>query len=303
MKRKIIKQRDSYTVTLPIKWVKEFGIDETKEIDIQESPEGMMIRPEGIPFSKRETTLWITSEREPFVRVSLNNLYRLGYDRIKIFHETKKQKDIALDVTENFLLGFELTEEKEKFFIIENVTEPDESKQVVLLRRVFLLIKQAQEQIHDDLEQGRYSNLKKIKQLTQKVGQYNNFCRRNVSKKRFTNERISFHWSVYTYLSLIQHSILHLYESLAATKKLRITEKNLNLFAQLRQGFDVIYKAYFNMDLKKIRKGNTMMKDLLAEILSMLKKSRSAETEILYYFGELARLTYLMTSPMLGILL
>lgn len=303
MKRKVIKQRDSYTVTLPIKWVKELGIDKTKEIELQESAEGIMIRPEGIPLSKRETTLRITSEREPFIRVSLNNLYRLGYDRIKIFHETKKQKDISLGVTENFLLGFELTEEKEKYFVIENVTEPDESKQVVLLRRVFLLIKQAQEQIYDDLEQGKYNNLKKIKQLTQKVGQYNNFCRRNVSKKRFTNERISFHWSVYTYLSLIQHSILHLYESLSSKRKVKLAEKNLNLFAELQQGFDTIYNAYFNMDLEKIREGNTRMKDLLAEILGMLKKSRPAEAEILYYFGELARLTYLMTSPMLGILL
>jgi len=302
MKRKVIKQRDSYTITLPMKWVKEHGIEESREVDVQEEKEGIIIQAEG-SAKKKETTLKINSDSEPFIRVNLNNLYRMGYDKIKIFFETKKQMQIAQDSAEKRLLGFEVTEIGNNYIIIENVAEPSSEKQDVLLRRMFLLVKQSLDQVHEDMIVNKFGNFDMIKQMTQKVDQYDNFCRRNVSKKRFTEERVNFYWTLYVRILLTQHSILYLYEKLSTGKTQKIPEAHIKIFAGLNNWFYATYNSFYKKDLEMISKAHKDLKQIMHKTHDEMEKTKGKEAVVLYYMSEIARLTYLMTSPMLGILL
>ncbi len=301
MKRKVIRQRDSYTVTLPIKWVKEHGVDEGLEVDVHEEKEGIIIQTEGIA-RKKETELKITPSNEPFIRHNLNNLYRLGYDKIRIFYETKKQLGIVEKSTNMFLLGFEVTEIGDGYAIIENVAEPSGAKQEVLLRRMFLLVKQSMEKLSNDFTSKKIKGLQEIMQITEKVGQYDNFCRRNVTKRKFSEEKTNFYWGLYTYLRLIQQSMVHLYEALE-NKAVASGPSRMKFIKALQGGFDSIYNAFYKKDLETINRSKKEMANALKEIQKEIMKSKGIENIALYYLAEMTRLAYLATSPMIGILL
>ena len=55
------------------------------------------------------------------------------------FSETVKLNLIRKTVTQ-YLLGFEITETKNNYIVIENITEPKDEKSSVLAKRIFLQI-------------------------------------------------------------------------------------------------------------------------------------------------------------------
>jgi hypothetical protein len=305
MKRKIIRQGGGGggTIYLPKKWIDHKNLHPGDEIDITEVDDCLLLSAE-TKTTKKETTLKIHSNGETFIRTNLSDLYRLGYDKVKIIYENKDQADYVESAVENFLLGVEVTEKGKNYLILENVAEPSGEKQETLVRRMFLLIKESFELVHNDLISGKFSNLQQLKQLTYKVGQYNNFCRRNISKKKFTEEKIPFHWNMYVYLLLIQGNLLHLYQFLDKQKKLKMSKKNILIFNNLETEFNNLYHGFFKKDLNALEEVNDQARSLLyKDTYKQLEKVTGKESITIYYFGEMARLIYLITSPMLGILL
>ena len=305
MKRKLIKQGGGGggTIYLPKKWIDEKNLLPGDEINILEMEEGLLLSAE-TKTKKKETTLRIKSSGETFIRTNLSDLYRLGYDKVKVIYENQNQADYIENSVENFLLGVEVTEKGKDFLILENVAEPSGEKQETLVRRMFLLIKESFELVKEDFLAGKFNRLQELKQLTFKVGQYNNFCRRNISKKKFTEEKIPFHWNMYVYLLLIQGNLLHMYKFLAKHKKLKISKNGLSIFNNLKNEFDNLYQGFFKKDLDVLEKVNEKARSFLyKDVYKQLEKVNGKESITIYYFGEMARFIYLITSPMLGILL
>ncbi len=302
MRRKLVLQgKTSLTLSLPKKWTKLHSLKAGDEVDITEEPRFLHLSTTTTP-PKREQTLNITSENEPFLRVILNNLYRKGIDKITINYQTPKQAKIITNVTNNFLLGFEITEKNKNKIIIENITGTSEEKQETLLRRMFLLIKESFNLLQEDVERNTFKNLAQIKQHTKKVASYDNFCRRTISKMTFKEPHSHFYWGLYTYLILIQHSILHLYEALPA--KPQLSPKLKKLPEELQKNFDLIYQGFIRKDLDLIKKGNNAANNLLnTKLHPQLKKTKGSDSILLYYLSELSRTTYLTTAPILGLLL
>jgi antitoxin component of MazEF toxin-antitoxin module len=304
MKRKLIKQANSaYTVTLPIKWVRENNLEAGTEIDVDLIDHDIVITVDRKP-TKSEYTLKITSQNEYFIRVLLNNLYRKGYDKVTITYESKKQYIVIKDITKKLLLGFEITSHENNKVIIENITEPNDEKQEILLRRMFLMIKESLTLLQNDLKDKSFNNFTIVKENTEKVGAYDNFCRRNISKKKFSEKNVNFYWGLYNYLLLIQHSILHLYEHVPLNKTLKLSPSVIKIPPQLLHNFDQVYTGHFKKDITLIKRSNNKSNVLLNDvILKKTKKSPGEEAIILYYFGELARTIYLTSAPIIGILM
>ena len=125
---------------------------------------------------------------------------------------------------------------------------------------------------------------------------------RNISKKKFTEKKSHFYWSLYTYLLLIQHSILHLYEECVANQ-INITSNDKNLFIQVTKYFESTYSSFFKKDQLELMQNNENLQLILTKIKQELKKAKSNRTIFLYYLGELTRLIYLLTTPIQGVLL
>jgi len=303
MKRKLIKQGGGgLTFYVPKKWASKRGLKGGDEIDITEVENKLLISSEMHP-EKRETELEITSENEHFIRLTLNALYRLGYDRIKVFIKDKSQASHIKKTSENFF-GFDVTEEKENFIVIENIGEPSDEKKETIFRRMFLLIAECIELISNDLKKGKYGNLASIKELNHKMNVYNNFCRRIISKNMFMEESIYFHWNLYARLLVIQHSTYHFYKLLTQNQSSKASKHCLKIIETIKKDYNNIYSGFFKKDLGMIRKSNESLRKLLFNsVLDKIKKSKGMESATLYYLGELSRTIYLLTTPMLAILL
>ena len=304
MRRKLIKQGGGggLTLYLPRKWLDARGLKPGQEVELTEVDNSLLVSTEA-RLKKKEIELKLTTEGRTFIIINLNNIYRLGYDRIKAYFKTNKQADFVKEAVENNLLGFEITESGKDYLVLESVTEPSEEKQEVLLRRMFLLIKESLDLLNKDFQAGKFQNLSAIQHLTQKVVQYNNFCKRNISKKKFTEERITFYWTVYTDLLLIQRSLLHLYEQLSQ-KQFRISKNAMSIFNSVSSSLNALYESFYKKDVELLRQANEGSQSVLnKQILPALQKSSGLESVVLYYLGEFARLTYVATSPALSILL
>ncbi len=303
MKRKLIKQGGGGGLTLyvPKKWVDKNGLKGGNEIDITIISNNLLISTE-TQSKEKETEINISTETKSLIRLKLNGLYRLDYNKIKVNTKTEEQIQTIKNIINNYFMGFEITEEKNNYCVIENIAEPSEEKTDILVRRMFLLIKESINLIYNDLKENNLNNINKIKEINKKMNQYNNFCRRSISKKRFSDEEIYFHWGLYARLLVIQHSTLHLYEKLD-NKKYKLS-KNINiLLNSILKEYDNIYNGFYKKDLRQIKEANTELKKLLNNILKQIQKSEGIETVILYYLGELSRTIYLATTPMMTILI
>lgn len=304
MRRKIIKQGiGGNTIFLPVKWVKEHNLNPGDEVDISTLEQDLLISTEH-QIQKKSTTLKLTSENEHFIRISINALYRLGYDKIKVLFSKQKQADFVKKTIEERLIGFEVVEEEKDYLIIENVTEPSEEKQEILLRRMFLIVKETFSLVFNDLKLSNFNQLDMISQQTKRLNKYNSFCRRNVSKKRFKEPKIAYYWELYLKILLIQHSLLHLYEIISKEKPKEIAKNTLNSFASLQEFYTELYESFFKKDFDLIRKVNEKTnKNLYNHIHPLMKKASKKEVLLYFYLGELSRMIYLATIPALAILL
>jgi phosphate uptake regulator len=304
MKRKLIKQgKGGLTFYVPKKWADSKGLKPGDEIELTPADGELLLSAEA-KLGKKEVKLNIASQNEKIIRIKLHLLYRKGFDRIVITYKTKKEKDVVLEEFERELLGFEITEQTKGKIVVENVTEPSEEKQEVLLRRMFLIIKNSFNIIGEDFEQSKFENLSLLQDAAKKINQYNSFCRRNISKKRFTNDTAYSYWNLYNSLLVLQRILLHFYMALSKTKKFKLPNKYLKFFDTIEVSMDEFYKGFFNKDIDLINHANDLSINLLYQkILPEIKKEKGEISLILYFFGELSRFVYLATIPALGILL
>lgn len=303
MERKIVEQGEgAHTISLPVQWIRKHGLHSGDFIYIDESENRLIITGKGKKEDKKNIEIKINHESERLIRIQLHGLYRLGYDKITVAFKTQKQRDFIEKICENYLLGFEITEDSHHNCVLENVSEPNSEKEQVILRRMFRILVQSSSLLHKEIKTGKLSSLDEIKQWTQKLDQYDNFCRRSISKQRFTEEMIHFYWSLYAFLHLIQRSILHLYETCCncdiENKKIVQTSK---IFVILLEKF---HTGFFSNNISYLEEVGTKSYDIVSEkILPLIIKVNGKETILLYYLGEIARLISLASSPAISILM
>ncbi|MCK4589964.1 MAG: hypothetical protein KAT77_05970 [Nanoarchaeota archaeon] len=303
MKRKLIQLGEkSLLVSLPAKWIKLRGLKKGDEIDLKPVENSLLLSPE-VKLEKKSARLKVTSENRAYIRMILNALYRSGYDKLTILFENPPQLKLIKKTIDTYYLGFDITTEKDDYIIIENITEPSQEKQEVLLRRVFLLIKEAFELIHTDLNEEKYENFRTIENLKNKSNKYNNFCRRQIAKQRLISEKTYFYWGLYSRFLVIQHTLRHLYKYLHENKKFKISNKTKNIFKQVYDIFDQVYHAFFKKDLKTLQKIFDQSRDLnFKDLYQALQQSKGKESVILHHIGEINRFIYMSMTPMFGIL-
>lgn len=304
MKRKLIRQGGSGLVAyVPKKWIDDKNLKAGDEIMINEE-EGDLIISADTRDRKKDIKLDFTSEDPLFIRLIINDLYREGFDKMIINYSSKAQRDMINETIGQSLLGFEISEKNDGMIVLENVAVPDENKQDVLLRRIFLIIEELFEIISDGLKKNQYGDHNHVLDLKRKIGQYDNFSRRNISKKKFYQESSSFYWMLYNHLFLISHSLIHLYEILRSDKKRVVSKNVISIFNKSNDFYLKMYSGFFKSDLDLLKGINFKMdRFLYTEVHGELKKSKGLDSVALYYLGELSRLLYKTNSPILGILL
>ncbi|MBI2129364.1 hypothetical protein HYU07_03940 [Candidatus Woesearchaeota archaeon] len=297
MRRKVIKQRDSYTITLPIKWAKEKGISE--EVDIEETQNNLLIRPISNGYEKKSITFTLDSSFSPFVTHVITNLYRLGFDSINLNIKNKEQVNIIQETLDKYTIGFEITRHDDKICVLESISEPTEEKSETILRRIFLLIKETLDALAKHITEHKPLDINILKANAMKVDKYSYFSRRTIIKHNFAEKSV-FNYVIFYQLMLIEHSLLRIAHALAEDKK--ISKEFIEIIEKAQPYFDNFYQGYFEKNLEKLHIANRAGQELLyAGIYGILRKKKGDIA--VYHLAEFIRLVYLSISPTVGIII
>ncbi|MGV8150522.1 MAG: AbrB/MazE/SpoVT family DNA-binding domain-containing protein [Candidatus Woesearchaeota archaeon] len=301
MQRKIIKQGiNGYTIYLPKNWVENKGLKEGDSINIKETGTSLII---GSPnVQKKETTIKLTEDNNQDIKNILTHLYRNGFSIIRFENTNEKTSEDIRTITNDLLLGFENTEKTQSKYTIENLSEPTEERYDVMLRRVFLIIKETLKIIIEDFEKNKFQRMKEIQELRDQQFKFILFCRRILIKEKYEKLPV-LGWELLTFLTHIQHSMYYLYEYAQKNQKTKDKEI-IELLHSLEEFFELYYDAYYQKKIKNIHKINDLKKDYaFGKCIKYLEKSTGARAVILSYIKEQFRLIQVATSPILSELL
>jgi phosphate uptake regulator len=300
MKRKLIRQgKGGYTVYLPKKWIDRKKLAVGDEIDIFETDTTLVIG--GDVKEQKEISIEVTDENRKDIKAILTHLYRKGFNSIIIKGMDPALKREVKSVID-LLLGFEMTQKSDKGCKLENISEPAEQKYDVLLRRIFLIIRETQDTIRHDLETGSLKSMKEVEGLRDQQDKFILFCRRILTKEKYETDPIV-GWELLTFLMHIEHAYHYMYKFMA-DNKIPKDGKILKMLAAQKDYFDLFYNAYFRKDVKSIHKINKFKEKYhFGSCLDLIAKSGGKKAVVFSYMREIFRLMQIGTSPILSQLL
>lgn len=298
MKRKLVKQgAATLMVSLPSKWAKKFRLGKGDEIDIEETDSNLIISKEAVK-EKKQANIDLTNYTESSIRTAVVNAYRAGYDSIEISFKDEKQYKILLNTLKNYIIGFEITKKEKDFCIIENITEPSEEQFEVLFRKILynisLLINNTEKRLKENAQFGDYE------EVVFKIHQYDNFCRRVMSKKNLFGSKSNLFW---TFSGILIHGQREIYLLNKFLDKNKVTFRNFELYESLKKIFNLLSEAYAKKDITNLEKIHELEKAIIYRDFYNLIQKNQKENIVLYHIAASIRNFYLASSPLMGLLI
>lgn len=303
MKRKVnLVGQNTLTVSLPSEWVKKYGIKKGDEINMSEEGRLISLVPVGASKEVKERNIEFKNIDKRFIRLTLNNLYRIGVDKLYIKFDSIKQFEYIQELTNTLFLGFEVTKKGKDYCVLENITEPHGEKYDILLRRIFLIIKESLSLVEEDFKNKEHNLFLVLTQQCNKIEQFINFCMRNTNKENPPNESsISYHF-LYDLL-IMQRELYHMYEFIDKNKDVKIPAELINLVNKIEKVFDNFYDCFFKKDFYMLANLNHDAQNLLyKDVYLLLISMKGKEIVIVHHLAVLIRFITLIISPTLGII-
>lgn len=303
MKRKLVKQgAATLMISLPSKWVKQYGLDKGDEIDMQEKANTLIIAPD-LTEKKKETNLHLASKTESFIRTLITNTYRAGYDKVEVTYENAEQFKILQSVITHNLIGFEITKKDKGKCIVENITEPSTEQFEKILSKFFLnvggLLESTRERLGDVID--RTEEIEDFSIIEPRIIKYDNFCRRAISKKQSSIEKAEFLWAFLTLLVHAQRELYHLNH--ISDKKTKVSREVLELLREGKHLFENVVTAYTEKNVKLLINLHEKEKFLVyTKGYNAFEKSKGKESVALYHILSFIRQVYQANSPLIGLL-
>lgn len=290
MRRKLIKQgNNALTVTLPAKWLKTNCLEAGNEINIEEEENKITIQPSEVK-EKPKKTVEITVDKkqtESFVRMTIVNAYRAGFDTITINTEIP-QKEIT-SLVNRFLTGFELFKKKENTYIAESISEPNENNFETMLNKMFYLLKDHIDTIEDP----------DFTEQAEKVQRYDNFLKRCLSKGVVAPEYRIFLWQFLTQLTHVSRACYH-FNNQIKKNKLKPDKEAKKLLQDTKEMIENLRKAYVLKDLNFLKTVHKKQKEIVFDKGPKLLKKK--ENLVFHNIIILARVIYVSNSPLIGVI-
>lgn len=164
------KDRKSYTVTLPIDWIKKQKLDKSKLVDLEISGNKVIIS--STSQSDEIYSIYIDDFKDSIIKV-LQGVYRLGVDTIKIEFSDAELMDKLLDISEQRLIGYEVIEHNVDSIIISDITKESGESFDNVLRRVFRLL----------IELSSAANVIQVRSIDKNIKKLINYAQRIIVKE------------------------------------------------------------------------------------------------------------------------
>lgn len=281
----------SLTVSLPMKWVKKHHLKKGDEIELEDNGSFLYVKAEQGKRETPEQVLHVEEYEPQYIRLLLNNFYRIGFDTVRITFQSEEQFAVIQELTNQHYLGFEITKKTEKQCVIESVTEPEEEKFDVLLRRTMLIIDETMRMAEEDLMKKKHELSLYVSQQFNKVEQYVNFCLRSINKGA-GKERVDL-WIRFLYeLLVLMGEMNHLYEYLGKNSTLAVSKEAVQFMRKTQEIFHEFTQVFYKKEgLPALNQKARRL--LYGEGYVLMKK----DPVVMYHLGSLVRRITILLSP------
>ena len=283
MQRKLIKQGVGLTIYLPKRWTDQRNLKQGDQVEISTLNNNLIISPPLKNKEKKAINLNIINQKESVIRTEIVNAYRLGFDKIII--ETNAKKQEINKIVNNFLVGFEIFEISNKKYSIESLTEPSYDDFENIINKQFFIIKQIIENI----------DKKAISNDVHRVQKYDNFLKRCIAKDLLTHTGSVYLWRFLSKLTRVARLFLHFQEELNLNK-LKPTKENIETLNQAKEMLNLLRTSFAKRNDNEALKIHTYFNEYKKTFHKKIKKDPIKE----YYLMSILTEIYLCSSPLVG---
>lgn len=297
MRRNIIKQKTAYTITLPIKWIRDHNLKAKGEINIEEQ-EGKLILSTEKQTRKKTAKIKLEETNQEYIRIIIENHYLKGYDDIELESQDNKATKQIQKVVSN-LNGFEITTQKNNKYTISQTSKPTGDEVSTLLSRTINIIKYTLEIIQESIGENVYDRKDEVEQLTKDVRRFMLFCTRALHKLGIINrEEESFAHLFLERLILIQHNQNYMYQKLSKIKTKNVRKEVIKLFKKAKKQFELFVKQCNSQDIKELAKITSLWEEIYNDN-KIYTKNSTEESIIIFHSKVLSKLIFLISQPSL----
>ncbi|HIH37786.1 hypothetical protein J4460_00105 [Candidatus Woesearchaeota archaeon] len=261
MEKRLTRQgprgRQSFTITLPIEWVKQHHLDEKRMVDL------CVVGNEIVLFSEKKdarAAVKIKDYADTLIKV-LPSMYRAGVDEVCLTIDTFDKLGAVQDIIDKYLIGYEVVAQTKQQVVIKDITKESDEDFMVIFRRIFLLL----------LELADAISYEQASSIDKTIDKLINYCQRTLIKKGHPEyEKVPLYYLLLDRLEKLGDEYHYFHES--SNDRSELKEVN-NL---LRHAYELFYKfdaAAFNKyclathTLRKSRK-NSLHVNNIARILN-----------------------------------
>lgn len=177
MIRKVIQlASNTLVVSLPAKWVKQYGVQKGDEVDITQVDQKLTVTTNRTPEAGGITV--DVSGRGYMLKRILGVLYKSGYDEVHVRFSALKELQQIQEVVREAFIGFEVIDQKKDFVVFKKVSHIEPKEFSAMVRRMFLIVLAAGEDTLTALKNTDAEWLSAIVLRDKDVNKIADFCRR-----------------------------------------------------------------------------------------------------------------------------
>ncbi len=282
MKRKVIQIANStQLISLPRKWALKYNIKKGDELDIEEQGNKIFVGTENVQEQGSMEVDITGLDRDSFVHL-IRNLYIRGYDEIKLIfnnpivdHHRLGQKVKVLSEIHsevNRLTGIEVIQQRENFCVLKVLSESSIKDFDLILRRIFLLITDASNDLIKGAVKGDKYLVESIEEKHNSITKFMANALRLLNKVGYPNYKNT---TLYYYIIRCLDEINDILKESARSIvkfdiKISITcEKILH---RINESLADYHKLYYKFDFKLVEKLSSERYKILENINHVSKK-------------------------------
>jgi phosphate uptake regulator len=298
MKRKLIKQGlGGLTFYVPKKWAETNHLKAGDEIEVQEEESKLIVLGKGTP-DKYKTSITLEKASKHFVHEVIANLYKKGYDEIKVEFDKPDTLKIIEEVV-NELLGFEIVDVKSKKITIKNISTTLEEEYLNLFRKCYLLCKQNFQKTIADIKKESYSNLSEIERYRFMLLRYINYCDRVLLKHKRNEDFMVFEYLTIYALEKIANEIYYLYSYLNSYNP-KVDNLTFNHLQTTFSSFEKLFANYFKGDMKSLKEFAKEKDQFFMKDFDKLIENKKTDSHIIHRISNIMRRCQDAVGPFYG---
>jgi len=279
-KRKVVLHGPStLTISLPMSWVKRFGVKKGDELNVEEYGKELRINTESTIFEKKQIDI---GNLERVGRSYITSSYRQGYDEIDFTYEDNSYIETIRDMIAKEITGFEIIRQYSNHCVIKDLTGHNKDEFNIALRRIWLLLLDLSNESLLAMKKNSSTELKNIKMIDYSINKFSNYCLRVLIKKGLYDFKKS---PLYYYFVKSLEELADQYKDLCNfhSENLKWIEKNLiELFEKTNSNLNSLYELFYKYDKQKIE-------ELFKETKTTYNEISNSSDKVAFYLSSISR--------------